>query len=180
MSIYEMLGKEGYEVINAHNDSDYEVFLSLNGTPCASTWRPIKVHRVRADNRQACRPSDFPWLGADSLVMRKNAVDELRDILEKNGEILPLETDDEINLSVLNTNVINALDEVNSDIIRFPGNNRIMLVKSPFFIKEKIRGVDIFKLPHRASSTYVSDFFVNRVRDAGLQGLTFKKVWSSD
>lgn len=180
MNIYEPLGKEGYEIINAHDNSDYESFLSLNGTPCASTWHPIKVHRVRADNKQACRPSDFPWLGADTLVMRKKAVDALCNILKENGEILPLETDDEVDLSVLNAQVVDALDEINSDIIRFPSSNRIMLVKKPAFIKEKIEGIDIFRLPHRASSTYVSDVFVNRVKDAGLEGITFKKVWSSD
>ena len=179
MKIYELLGEEGYEVINACDDADYDLFLSLDGAPRAADWRPVKVRRVRADNRQACNPSDFPWLGSNAIVMRKNAVDALHDILEKNGEVLPLQTDDGVELSVLNAQVVDALDEDSSDIMRFPSTNRIMLVKKPVFFENVIRGLDLFRLPHRASSTYVSDSFVNRVKEAGLRGLTFNKVWSN-
>lgn len=176
--IYEPLVAEGYEWVNAVQDEDYEVFLQLDGQPRASTWKPIAVRRVRADERQAFNPSDFPWLGSHALIMRRAAVDALRDILDANGEVLPLSTDDGLELFVLNARIVDALDEANSSLMKFPGTDRIMRIKRIAFVTSKIEGIDLFRLPHRASSTYVSERFVERVRAAGLRALVFNKVWS--
>lgn len=180
MDIYEPLVSEGYEWVNCYDDADYEVFLALDGSPQAERWRPIKVQRVRADDRQDFKPSDFPWLGAHALVMRKRAVEALREVLEAHGEVLPLVTEDAVELSVFNARVVDALDEERSNIMRFPGTNRIMRIVKVAFIESALRGVDVFRLPHRASSTYVSQRFVDRVNESGLLGLEFKKVWSSN
>lgn len=111
--------------------------------------------------------------------MRRTAVNALRDILDASGEVLPLSTDDGVELFVLNARVIDALDEAKSSIMRFPGTNRIMRIKTVAFIASSIDDdVDVFRLPHRASPTYVSQRFVDRVKAAGLRGLEFKKVWS--
>lgn len=53
-----------------------------------------------------------------------------------------------------------------------------MRIRKVAFVASAIEGVDLFRLPHRASSTYVSERFVERVRTAGLRGLVFNKVWS--
>jgi hypothetical protein len=47
-------------------------------------------------------------------------------ILDANGEVLPLSTDDGVELFELNARVTDALDEANSSLTRFPGTNRIM------------------------------------------------------
>jgi hypothetical protein len=109
--------------------------------------------------------------------MRKAATDALGDILLRNGEVLPLETDDDIELFILNVQVIDALDEAKSTIWRFPSSNRIMRITKTVFIPSVVRDVDMFRLPHRASATYVSERFVERVHSAGLCGLTFNEVW---
>lgn len=178
--IFEPLVMDGYEWVNCYDDADYETFWSFDGSQKGTTgWTPVKVRRVRADERQAFSRSDFPWLGAHALVMRKNAVEALRAILEANGEILPLATDDGTELYVLNvTRVLEAVDEQRSDILRFPESGRIMRVRSIAFIERVVHGIDIFRLPHRASSTYVSDRFVKAVQEAGLEGLEFKQVWA--
>lgn len=174
---YEPSVAYGYEWINCVNDADYEVFWGLDGTPRASDWRPVRVRRVRADHRQPFNPSDFPWLGAHALVMRRAAVDALGELLVASGEVLPLETDDGVELFVLNaTRVVDALDEGRSEITRFPGSGRIMRIKSIAFKTELLRGIDIFRLPHRASATYVSDRVVKIVAAAGLRGLEFKNA----
>jgi hypothetical protein len=180
MTIYEPLVAEGYEWVNCYDDSDYEVFLSLDGSPRAGQWEPVKVQRVRANEKQKFTPSDFPWLGADALVMRRRAVDALRDILDAHGEVLPLATDDNVELFVFNARAVDALDETQSTVMRFSGTNRIMDITQVAFIAPMVRGRDIFRLPHRASSTYVSQRFVDRVNAAGLVGLEFNRVWSSE
>jgi hypothetical protein len=176
--IYQPVVAEGYEWVNTVSDEDYEVFLRFDGQPRGPTWQPVPVRRVRADDRQACHASDFPWLGEHALIMRRSAVEALRDILETNGEVLPLFTGDGVELYVLNARTIDALDETRSALTKFPGTNRIMRIKRVAFDESKVRGIDIFRLPHRASPTYVSQRFVDRVRDAGLRGLVFTKVWS--
>lgn len=176
--IYEPLVAEGFEWVNAVQDVDYEVFLQFDGKARASTWRSISVRRVRADEHQAFNPSDFPWLGSHALTMRRSAVEALRDLLDANGEVLPLATEDGIELFVLNARVVDALDEATASLTMFPGTNRIMRVKKVAFLASKIEGLDLFRLPHRGSSTYVSERFVDRVKAAGLRGLVFNKVWS--
>jgi hypothetical protein len=180
MTIYEPLVADGYEWINCYDDSDYEVFVGLDGSPRSQQWRPVKVRRVRADEDQEFTPSDFPWLGAHALVMRRKVVDALRDILNAHGEVLPLATDDNVELFVFNARTVDALDEARSSVMKFPGTNRIMRIKQAAFIEPAVRGLDIFRLPHRASSTYVSERFVERVNAAGLAGLEFNKVWPSE
>ena len=82
--IYEPLVGEGYEWVNCIDDADYEIFWGFDGSTRADDWRPVKVRRVRADNRQAFNRSDFPWLGAHALVMRRRSLEELRDLLIPN------------------------------------------------------------------------------------------------
>ena len=86
--------------------------------------------------------------------------------------------EDGIELFVLNVRAVDALDEERSNIMRFPGSDRIMRIASIEFRSALLGGLDIFRLPHRASSTYVSRRFVDRVNDAGLRGFDFNKVWS--
>jgi hypothetical protein len=180
MKVYAPMVVEGYEWVNCYDDNDYEVFHRFDGFPRTEQWRPVKVRRLRADEKRKLKPSDFPWLGADALVMRRRAVDALRDILDAHGEVLPLATDDDIELFVFNARTVDALDEARSSVMKFPGTNRIMRIKQVAFIESAVRGLDIFRLPHRASSTYVSERFVDRVNAAGLVGLEFNRVWSSE
>jgi hypothetical protein len=179
MIIYEPIVADNYEWLNCDDGKDYEVFAQFDGSPRAGQWKPVKVLRVRADHRQGFNPSDFPWLGSDVLVMRRRAVEALRDILDAHGEILPLATDDGVELFAFNARMVDALDEARSTVERFPDSNRIMWIKKVEFIESAIRGLDMFRLPRRSSPTYVSQRFVDRVNAAGLVGLEFDKVWSS-
>jgi hypothetical protein len=110
--------------------------------------------------------------------MRRHAVDALRDLLEANGEVLPLATEDGVALSAYKPQVIDALDETRSTIARIPGTNKIMRIRRAVFIPSVLSGVDLFTLPHRASATYLSDRVVTRIKFARLRGITFEKVWS--
>jgi hypothetical protein len=178
VTIYEPLVAAGYEWINICRDEDYETLLALNGERLGAKWTPVKVRLVRADGRHEFRSSDFPWLGRHALVMRRTAVDALRELLEAHGEILPLATLDGVELYVFNCGVVDALNEELSSVVRFPGSSRIMTISRVSFVPDAVRGVDIFRLPHRASSTYVSQRFVEHVNAAGLRGLEFTSAWT--
>lgn len=179
MIIFEPTSGNGYEWINCVEGSDHEVFMALDGSSRAADWKPILVRRIRPAQHLGFKPSDFPWLGSWALVMRRKAVDALRDVLEANGEILPLATEDDVELFVYNAGVVDALDEARSTLWRFPESNRIMDLEKPVFFESAIGRRAIFKLPLRASPTYVSEEFVHRVKLARLLGLVFNRVWSS-
>jgi hypothetical protein len=182
MKFYEPMIEKNYECINACNGEDYEIFNLFNGEALTRSWRPIKVIRgLKADHRRpAAKPSDFPWLVSHALVVSSTAIVSLRDILDAHGELLPLDVEDGSTLFVFNSKVVDALDEKRSSIVKFPGTDRIMQIKKVSFVESKIQGLDIFRLPHRASVTYVSEGFVERVKAAGLKGLTFTKVYDSE
>jgi hypothetical protein len=97
-------------------------------------------------------------------------------MLEAHGEILPLETDDDVELWVFNAKVVDALDEAKSTIWRFPGSNRIGRIEKAVLRASAVRNLDIFRLPYRAAATYVSQRFVDGVQRAKLTGLKFEEV----
>lgn len=134
---------------------------------------------VRVDEHHDALTSDFPWLASHVLIVRERALENLRGILESNGELLPLNTNDGTNLWAYNARVVNALDEARSSLQKFSGTNRIMRIRKVAFIKDAIIGVDVFRLPYQASATYVSERFIERIKKAELVGLDFKEVWSA-
>ncbi|MBX3595644.1 DUF1629 domain-containing protein [Sphingomonas sp.] len=176
MIFYDFVGEEGYEIVNPCNEEDYEKFLFMGDKP----WGAVPVRLTRADWRQTALRSDFPCIGMGALIMRQESANALADILKGNGECLPLLLEDGSTLSVFKAQVIDALDREASDLDLIPGTDRIMLINRPVFFADKVRGVDVFRLPHRASATYVSQRIVDRVKELGLKGIAFEKVWSAE
>ncbi len=171
--------RDGYEWVHALDSRDYEKFYGFDGTSRRVGWVPVRVKRHRREHLRALKPSDFPWLGGATLVLRQRAVDALRPLLEPHGELLPLATDDDVPLYVLNvTRIVDALDEERSTLLRIPGSDRIALVQRPVFHPGRVEELPVFRLPFRSSPTYVNDAFVARVWAARLQGLELNPVWS--
>lgn len=179
MKIYEVMPRDGYEWINLVNDNDYEIFDTLDGERMGSSWQPLRVKVVGPTKRRKFQRSDFPWLGGYALVMRASAADCLRDILESNGEILPIFGDDGSDMFVFNSKILDALDVCHSSLINFPGTDRIMKILKHSFLEDVILKSDIFKLPYKGSSTFVSQKFFDRVISSNLRGLDMIEVWSA-
>ena len=55
----------------------------------------------------------------------------------------------------------------------------ILAIERHVFDARGIGASEMFKLPMRASSIYVTDRFVERVQNAGLRGVAFEMVWNS-
>lgn len=176
MRFFEPMVMEGYEWLNCVSPADYELFASFDGKARATGWIPVSVRCVRADQRSEQLESDFPWLGAHVLVMRRQAVSALGDLLDAEGELLRLETDRGVELFAFNAQVRDALDESRSSISRFPSSGRIMRIRSAVLRADALIDADIFRLPHRGGPTYVSQRFVDRVTAGQLRGLRFTDV----
>lgn len=178
MKIFKPLCDEDYEVIALAPGETYLSFFMLDGQPRREIWKPIKVRRVKARPREIGRASDFPWMLSSHLVMSRAAVEALHDILDAHGEVLPLATDDDVELFVYNARVVDALDEVNSTLFKIPNTDRINYIKKVVFVKSAIQGLNIFRLSRYPNTTYVSERFIERVNRANLRGLVFNEVWS--
>ncbi|RME58596.1 hypothetical protein D6779_06180 [Candidatus Parcubacteria bacterium] len=178
--VYIPLGSDGYELCHPVDPADFErIDVLINGTTRQANWKPIQMQMIREDEGKKLLPSDSPWLGSNALIFRSSVLDVLGALLQQYGEVLPLSCPG-VDLWIYNpTNVIDALDESSSSVLRFD-NGRIMMIERYAFRPNIIAENEIFKIPSlRVSPTFVSHRFVERWKKSGLTGLEFKKVWTA-
>ena len=181
MRIYDYQQTTGYEILHTADGEAFAVLDRLNGKRIGKRWKPVRVRRVRASSRQACRPSDAPatFMGG-VLVFRRSAVDALRDILDAHGELLPLEDEGGVELYVYNPWPLDALDQELSVGYR-NDEGRVCVADKHVFIPSVVEGVDIFRQKQeRRGPIYLSERFLQRWKKAKLKGLDFKLAWDSD
>ena len=181
MRIYEYQQTTGYEILMPVDSNEFFTFHRLKGKPLGKKWKPIRVERVPATNRQAGRPSDAPYMfNPGVLVFRRSAVDALRDMLDAHGELLPLEDTGGVELFAYNPRVLEALDYSQSDGLRGP-RGELAVVKRHVFFPQVVEGVDIFRQADEPTGViYLSERFLQRWKKAKLKGLDFKLAWDSD
>jgi hypothetical protein len=176
LRVYEPGVRPGFEWVLPVHDTDHEYLWSLDGTPRQATWRPVPVARLTADEHGNPRAeADLPWLGGHVLVLRPSAVAALGPLLERHGELLPLDCPD-ADLWLFNTmTVVDALDEERSELVRFD-DGAILAVE-----RYEFRAVaPIFKVPQLLRGPlFVSDEFASVLTAAGLTGLELTEVWRS-
>jgi hypothetical protein len=127
------------------------------------------------------KAGDLGCVGA-YLIMTGRAADALHDLLEPHGEFLPVycKKDHTLKLFRVMTRPVGALDETKA-VIKYLDDEK----KQPFhveehwFIEEKVKDLPIFKLPE-TPFTYVTEPFLERVRENNLKGFGFRKLWSSE
>jgi len=156
------------------NDPRYEGFGLVDGAlddlPMAaepetlsSQWVPLKVSgRVASYN-------DCPCIGLFLPAFSQRACDSLADLLQPNGELLPLETRNGASYYFYNCTAVRDVLDANNSKWRF------------FFYytfhEELLEGLSVFRIPQQPTELLVTDKFVKRVQDAGLNGFDFTKVW---
>lgn len=149
----------------------------FNGRPMKRSCKDVEIV---FDPRRVPR-GDFPSLTPSAPIFSQRAVSTLRDVLEDYGELLPIIAGGEEYFLFNATRIVDALDESNSEIIRFEGTTRVMYIDTYVFFKKKISGLLMFKIPQMIDdSPFVTDAFVKRVRSARLKGFWFPLVWSSE
>lgn len=145
-------------------------------TPLTPVWTPQPVEgRVRTFN-------DYPCVNLMIPAFSRRAVDSLRDLLEPNGELLPLASTVGEYYAYNVTTVVDILDHEKSEV-DWMGNdsNSAHVIASQITRYEcaadKVAGLSIFRIVEKPSSTYVSQVFVDRVDQHALQGFHFVKLW---
>jgi len=141
-------------------------------TPLAPLWSPQPVQgRVRSFN-------DYPCVNLTVPALSRRAVDALRDYLEANGELLPL-------VSTVGEyyayNVRTVADILNhrKSVIEWPNKQHVTAMDIERFecFADRMATLSIFRIVETPASTYVTQSFVDRVHQHGLQGFNFIKLW---
>src|SRR6185369_10250568 len=105
------------------------------------------------------------------------AVGALSDFLEPNGELLPLDSELGSYYAYNILTVADVLDQAKSQIHWVVPGKLSTIVDRYEVIPERLDGLTIFLLPYLTDRPLVTDAFVNRVREAGMKGMVFVKVW---
>jgi hypothetical protein len=147
------------------------------------SWKPLEVTRAHTTPGNLTKPLgdragiDFK---TDPMVLSRRALDELLPLIGRFGQVLPLAFD-EWEYSLFNiTNVIDAVDIEASETVRYPDGG-LSRIKRYVFKPEAVRDQWIFKIPQRSKGfAFVTDRFVEAVKDAGLTGFGFELLWSDE
>lgn len=170
-TVYTFEVVEGQEWIFPADENQFEMFYAMDGRVVPDWEAPVM--EIDRDERTY---SDFPWLGEHVPFLRKPAVEALGPILLKHGQLLPVRGEDVWLFNA--TTVLDALDREHSQIVSFD-DGTIAVIERHIFDEGRIGTAEVFKLPMRASPVYVTDHFVERVRSAGLRGVSFRALWDS-
>ena len=96
------------------------------------------------------------------------------------GQWLPLECDEAPYWLFNVTQTVDALDESESQLIRFD-DGRVMRIAQFTFHPEKLRGELLFKVPQGPGHpNLVTQDFVDIVHEHGLTGFSFRLLWSEE
>jgi hypothetical protein len=142
--------------------------------PLAPFWTPQPViGRVRSFN-------DYPCVNLIIPAFSRRAVDALRDFLDPNGELLPLVSKVGEYYAYNITTVADVLDVQKSDIQWLSDKHtfdQVFQINRYEFLPHRLTGLSIFRLVEKGSTVFVSQAFVDRVREDELQGFRFIKLW---
>lgn len=159
------------------NDIDLNFIKSFDGTPKEKEWKPLEFKCMYHNRKFA----NTLGLSAHIPVFDKNAVNELRDYLEGNAEILPISCEGKKFYIINVTNVMDCIDYEASEYKTFRDGVRIMRFTKYAFLRDKIENVHIFKIKDEPlRSPFVSDAFRQKILDSNLIGFKFELVWDSD
>lgn len=144
----------------------------------AESWTPVPVTGAVRDL------NDIPFVDLLVPAFSQRAVDALKDLLEGNGELLPLQSSTKQAYFAYNvTTIAEILDLSKSSIwwlsegVVAGGINRMALKESAL---KELEQLSIFRLREDSFSIYVTDRFIRRLEEHGLQGAEYAVVWPPD
>lgn len=178
MIVYDTAHAKGHEIVNPINYDEGRILYDFDGTTRKEGWRPVHVYRTRATKREANKPADLAFYMEP--IMRRSGMEALRDVFEAHGELLPLATDDGVELWVLNVlGVIDAHDLERSHI-RYGHLTGDQIIEEHAFLPDVIGDREIFRSSAGYRKVYFTDRFVARVKKLKLKGTEFVPLWSSE
>jgi hypothetical protein len=165
----------------------------FKGKTIGGDWIPVRA--VIDEDTRVFPAGDCPYAPILYVVpiFSVKAIESLRDLLQDNGELLPLLCDEGTYHVFNTTTVVDALDEQRSefkplqeldpDTFWKASPDEVGVIRHEFF-PEKVADLSIFRIPfgsnYAENYPLVTDRFVQRVEAAGLKGFEFQLLWSSE
>ncbi|MEZ0265866.1 MAG: DUF1629 domain-containing protein [Phycisphaerae bacterium] len=150
--------------------------IHKSDVPLLPTWRPIPFHWF-SDNQPT--RGDFPSLSNYWVVpvMSESAETILNSRLHGRYEALPIYGGSTDRLSILHVmETVDCLDLEKSEVERY-SDGGVMRVLRYAVRREEVEGRHVFKLPQEHGRALIIDqVFKDWITDAGLTGLTFRKL----
>lgn len=176
MRVYQLKADvDNYRALTMNREADFDVGAQFNGQRLAQQWTPPHVHYIADDSGNSLPEGDFMSFGTIPAFRLDTAM-KLKEALVLHGEILPLRSADGDFVAYNVTTLLDALDEVASDLSRFD-DGRIMRIHKAIFRPDRIGGAEIFKLTSKQRpEVFVTDAFVSRVQALGLTGFEFRSL----
>ncbi len=185
----EVVGTKNYDRLEEYR-TQYDCF---QGKAIGDIWQPVEVRDYESTDDFPI--GDFPYLHGFGIVpvFSDRAVEVLSDLLQGNGEILPLTCSIGTYYAFNVTKVVDVLDEAHSefkplqeldpDIFWKASPDQMGVTRFEFF-SEKVADLSIFRIPfgsnYAENYPLVTDRFVQRVEAAGLKGFEFQLLWSPE
>jgi hypothetical protein len=174
VKVYRLIPAEGaWQFLVPSGRGAGERLATLPTRPFRCDEAPLPADLVTHDPRRGpLRPADLPWFTSNVPAYSMEAAARIQTILDRAGNLIPLETlyGEFVALDVRER--LPALDVERSEIVRFSSSGRVMDVKGHVFRSDAIRdsGSEIFLLDifDRGGSTYVTDAYVEAIQDEGL------------
>jgi uncharacterized protein DUF4375/uncharacterized protein DUF1629 len=148
--------------------------------PWRRSWRPFEVELLRHQGGRSFAESDCPWFTADTLVCREPARRAFEPLLGDDAEFLPLACRDAELWLLRVWRSLDALDLERSEVVRFPGSERLMKIVRHEFRPEKLTGHSFFRLTTMPrGAVFVQDAVAEAAAAARLRNVAFEAVWGS-
>ena len=191
-----------YYSIQENNLADEESWITRETTQSIffqgsilRQWKPLKLISLGKEYPTVLRPGDFcRCMGLSHAVISSRARDVLSIIPKDQIEFLPLNTIDggvlwnmktlkffDMNevLNLDQTEIIRDAQTASKRALGMLGSVRDF--RNPIFLPEKLQDVWIFQIREfPAFTVFITDLFVNLIRDNGLTGTSFVKLWPID
>ncbi|MHB8857272.1 MAG: imm11 family protein [Bellilinea sp.] len=119
---------------------------------------------------------DFPSLYGVHVVFNEKAIDALWPLIQNNVQVIPLQCEEERLFLIHVTKFVDGLDLEHSDFKWMIENKVISRVNHYAFHEEKLKEVNIFKIPVQIGWTFFSDTFKEAVAAHDLAGLLWKPL----
>ena len=176
MIVYQFQTSDDACTLMPVREAEGDAFERLGGHAIdPNSWPKIAVRVVR-DGSGGKEATDFGLVWTEP-ALNFHTVEALSDILQANGQILPLLSEDGDYCVYNVTTLLDALDEDRSVVKRF-SSGRIMSVQQFAFRPQIIGAHPIFKIPQLPRAyTFITDAFLSRVQSARLTGLAPKRLW---
>jgi hypothetical protein len=175
---------QSFMVDSAKWKGDLLTLLTFDCSPRSSEWAAPPVYVLHPKLKQG----NFVYLCPGALVVDAATVEQLRDLLEMSGELLPLPHKDKLYYVLNVTECINVLDEDMTEWLRTEDTGTPIGPKQYAFNANRLTETPLFKIPETCRSEILTceglkdpdDEFKRRVERLGLKGLMFEELWDSD